>query len=92
MDLAARYGGEELAVVLASTGSVGARLAGEKVRRRIAQLRAGVPVTASIGVATYRAGDPRTHAEVVRAADEALYRAKRAGRDRVAIAPLPGSP
>ncbi len=92
VDVAARYGGEELAVVLSATGSVGARTAAEKVRRRIGQLRAGVPVTASVGVATYRAGDPRGPAEVVRAADEALYRAKRAGRDRVAVAPLVGSP
>ena len=89
VDVAARYGGEEFAVVLSSTGAVGARIAGEKVRSRIARMPSPIPVTASVGVATYRAGDDVTPDRVVQAADEALYRAKRGGRDRVEIAPMP---
>lgn len=89
VDIAARYGGEEFAVVLSATGSVGARIAGEKVRSRVARMASRVDVTASVGVATYRAGDELDPASVVRAADEALYRAKRNGRDRVEIAPMP---
>ena len=90
VDVAARYGGEEFAVVLPFTGTVGARVAGEKVRSRIARMSSPVPVTASVGVATYRAGDDVPPDGVVRAADEALYRAKRGGRDRVEVAPMPG--
>ncbi|GGK18360.1 hypothetical protein GCM10010124_08700 [Pilimelia terevasa] len=80
--LVARYGGEEFAVVLSGVDPVAGLAAGEAVRRAIAQSSASVPVTASIGVASYP-GHGLSAAEVIAAADAALYRAKANGRDQV---------
>lgn len=82
-DCAARYGGEEFAVVLPETALEGAMLLAERLRRRIAlEAFDGGVVTLSIGVAQTPAtgGTPDS---LTAAADEALYRAKREGRDRV---------
>ncbi len=89
-DHAARYGGEEFVVILADTDEDGAYLVAENFRKQLRDLR--LPhggseksiVTASVGVATYATDDPRrsTH-ELITMADEALYSAKTAGRDRV---------
>ncbi|HXA27787.1 MAG TPA: diguanylate cyclase [Candidatus Angelobacter sp.] len=88
-DLAARYGGEEFVVVMANTNREEARLVAEKIRRAVADvaLRFGADaeetrVTVSIGGVAYPddTGDAR---QLLRLADDALYRAKRAGRDRV---------
>jgi diguanylate cyclase (GGDEF)-like protein len=86
-DLAARYGGDELVLVLVRTGLQGASAVAEKVRVQIEALgrRLGYPpglVTASIGVAEARPGPE--HEDVLIAADRALYRAKEMGRNRVA--------
>lgn len=88
-DLAARYGGEELALVLPHTSLDGARVAAEKVRSAIAgadwsRLSPGLKVTASLGVAEARADD--TVLTLLHRADQALYAAKQAGRDRVRAA------
>jgi len=89
-DIGCRYGGEELAVVLPeSTREVAVERA-ERIRRGIEALRlehGGRPleaVTASFGVAIHpqHAGDAEA---LLRAADEALYEAKRAGRNCVAV-------
>jgi diguanylate cyclase (GGDEF)-like protein len=89
IDAPARYGGEELAVVLPQTDSDGAAQLAERMRERIEALR--VPhvdgrdplrVTASFGVAALpENGWDRE--SLIAAADAALYRAKRAGRNRV---------
>ena len=86
-DLAARYGGDELVLVLVRTGLQGARAVAEKVRVQVEALgrRLGYPaglVTVSIGVAEARPGPE--HEDVLIAADRALYRAKELGRNRVA--------
>jgi diguanylate cyclase (GGDEF)-like protein len=91
VDIACRYGGEEFTLILPETGSeaaleCAARL-GEKVRQmRVHHLGKELPaVTVSIGIARYRGGaDDAGH--LLRRADEALYRAKREGRDRAACA------
>ncbi len=90
MDLAARMGGEELALLLPETDAVGARIVAERVRERIAGTAYRSPsgqafrVTASLGVATGRA---KVSGEaLLQAADEALYRAKDAGRNQVVLA------
>lgn len=83
----ARYGGEELAILLPGIGQAGALRIGESIRAAIAdepvlfQKRA-IRVTASLGVATWpRNGD--TPEQLIAAADTALYEAKSQGRDRV---------
>jgi len=87
-DHVARYGGEEFVVILPDTDAAGATAVAERIRATIAALMIPHPlsgagfVTASIGVATYRPrGDQ--HPEIMLAlADEALYEAKLAGRNR----------
>ena len=87
-DLAGRYGGDEFVVVLVGTGEEGAVVVAEKIRAAVEDVgkQMGYPagiVTASIGVAEYRAGEHKDE-DVLVAADRALYRAKAAGRNRVA--------
>ena len=89
-DLAARFGGEEFAVILASTDDGGAEHLAEKVRAEVERGRlvhdgARLGVTASIGVAVWP-GDGREPAALVAAADRALYAAKEGGRNRVVSA------
>jgi diguanylate cyclase (GGDEF)-like protein len=91
-DLSARLGGEEFAVLLPNTDAAGAVKIGEKVRASIASLRIVHPsatrgiVTVSIGVATGFPTDPTLDpALLLDRADQALYRAKQSGRNKVTI-------
>jgi two-component system, cell cycle response regulator len=89
VDAVGRYGGEEFVAVLPHTGEDEARLTAERVRKRIAEhvFRVGdraLQVTVSVGVASYPADDVDSASTLVKAADRALYRAKEAGRNRVA--------
>ena len=93
IDEPARSGGEEFAVVLPQTDLEGARQLAERMREEIEalgirRLDGGEPlhVTASFGVAAVPAS-ARDKETLLRAADEALYRAKRAGKNRVERAP-----
>jgi len=91
-DVAGRYGGDEFVVVLVGTGEEGARLVAEKMRATVEEVGAGMGypagfVTASIGVAQYSADNKDE--DVLVAADRALYRAKAAGRNRVATSSEP---
>ncbi len=89
IDEPARYGGEELAVVLPQTDVDGAELLAERMRQAIERLRIGrvdgkgdIAVTASFGVAAV----PTTASDkssLIASADAALYRAKRNGKNRV---------
>ena len=88
-DVPARYGGEEFVVLLRNPSPAVALDVGERVRTAVRELdlgRLGVRVvTVSVGVAVAHEGDqPIT--ELIEQADRALYRAKRAGRDRVVAA------
>lgn len=87
-DVVARYGGEEIALVLANTGEEGAAVLAERVRAAVAGLEivvagATIRCTVSVGVATSHAGDPLDTSSLLHRADVALYTAKRTGRDRV---------
>lgn len=86
-DLAARYGGEEFQVVLPETELAGALLLAERIRLSVeAMPRFGSderPITVSIGIGLYQPGTQHDLTAVLGAADEALYRAKAGGRNRV---------
>jgi len=87
IDTAARWGGEEFALILPGTDLEGAAQVAERIRAALAEREilsvdgAALHVTASFGVAT--SNPTTTVQQLVEAADEALYRAKRAGKDRV---------
>src|SRR5262249_26589570 len=91
MDLVARYGGEEFAVILPETPSPVAFDVAERIRRRIDERLFRPPegeeiirITASIGLATYP-DDARDKEQLLEHADAALYRAKRGGKNAVAV-------
>lgn len=88
-DLPARYGGEEFAVILPHTPLAGAKIAAERLRKCIEDLAVvyegkTLGVTASIGVSVLEKPErPRAGIMTIREADDALYAAKEAGRNRV---------
>lgn len=83
--IACRYGGEELAMVLPEQANDEAASVAETLRLEIETLRVdGMHVTASMGVATYSASHAQA-SDIVASADEALYRAKKAGRNCVVV-------
>jgi hypothetical protein len=93
VDTAARYGGEEIAVILPRTELINAYNVGERIRGAIAELRIttdGNPaqslrVTASFGIAAYPESKAVDGEDLVRRADRALYRAKKTGKNRVEL-------
>jgi diguanylate cyclase (GGDEF)-like protein len=88
MDAVGRYGGEEFLAVLAGVDEAEALRIAERVREQIARKAVSfeqreIPVTCSIGIALGSSADDAD--TLIRRADQALYRAKRAGRNRVDI-------
>jgi diguanylate cyclase (GGDEF)-like protein len=89
-DVAARYGGEELVVLMPETDAAQAMYVAEGIRETVAQLlipheysSASPVLTVSIGGATLPLGGNESAAALFEAVDDALYRAKEAGRNRV---------
>jgi diguanylate cyclase (GGDEF)-like protein len=91
IDQPARWGGEEFAVILPHTGLDGAARLAERLRQAIGERQIPTPdgrsvrVTASFGVAALP-GSGTTQVELTAAADDAVYRSKRAGKNRVSLA------
>lgn len=91
-DVPGRYGGEEILVILPHTDAPGALQLADRWRQAVKDARFAssdgrdIQVTVSIGVACFD-GEQGSPEELVGAADEALYRAKHGGRDRVEVAP-----
>lgn len=93
VDTAARYGGEEIAVILPRTELVNAYNVGERIRGAIAELRIttdsdssqSLRVTASFGIAAYPESKATNGEDLVARADRALYRAKATGKNRVEL-------
>lgn len=89
-DFCARFGGEEFIVILAATGHHGAMSVAERVRLAIETIglehrgnMGSSVVTMSLGVSTMIDNNVGSYEELIRQADEALYQAKREGRNRV---------
>ena len=94
-DVRCRYGGDEFLIILPDTPLIGAQQAAESVRRKMATLAmvAGgktIPVTVSIGVAEAGPAELGVTGLIDRA-DDALYQAKREGRDRCSVAGAPAA-
>ncbi|MGL6250892.1 MAG: diguanylate cyclase, partial [Billgrantia desiderata] len=95
LDLVVRYGGEEFVVLMPEASASSAFQAAERIRQGIEALaipNAGVPhsavVTISIGVAVARPTSAMPPSTLLSLADEALYQAKREGRNRCVLAQL----
>jgi diguanylate cyclase (GGDEF)-like protein len=94
-DLIARYGGEEFAILLPQTAAIHGQRLADRIRHATQEAlfhapegRAAIRITVSAGVATYPINDRILTAEdLVRTADDALYRAKESGRNRTAVDP-----
>jgi diguanylate cyclase (GGDEF)-like protein len=84
-DTVARYGGEEFAVIVPAADMAECREVAERLRHEIEQLDLVAPVTASMGLAMYPLHATDGDA-LIRAADDALYRSKHEGRNRVTVA------
>ncbi|MEN3372146.1 diguanylate cyclase [Dechloromonas sp. ZS-1] len=88
-DLVARYGGEEFAILMPYTDEAGATAVAERVVEQVRRLglahaasEAASHVTVSLGVVTLLPEEQHSSADLLKAADQALYAAKHAGRDR----------
>jgi diguanylate cyclase (GGDEF)-like protein len=86
INVVSRYGGDEFAILLVETSKAGARLYADRIRQVIGSypFSHGKQITASLGVASVPDDEAATAEDLFRAADEALYAAKRAGKNQVA--------
>lgn len=87
-DIPARYGGDEFSAILIQTTAEGGFVLAERIRKKVAMLQVSygdqrLSVTVSIGVCQYRAS--MTRAKLIEYADQAMYRAKTRGRNRVEL-------
>ncbi|MCD4687867.1 MAG: diguanylate cyclase [Desulfuromonadaceae bacterium] len=88
-DTVCRYGGEEFAIILPETPRSHAQMVAERIRRKVSVLDLGFAVTASIGINCAERPEGLVPKVLIAGADEALYAAKRNGRNRCEIAGKP---
>jgi diguanylate cyclase (GGDEF)-like protein len=86
INVVSRYGGDEFAVLLVETSKAGARLYADRIREVVAKypFSHGKVITASFGVASLPDDEAATAEDLFRSADDALYAAKRGGKNQVA--------
>ncbi len=90
-DIVSRYGGEEFTIILPETGINSARILAQRIRRGIEQMHITyddrkIPVTISCGIASTEVVNGNiTRTELIERSDQALYRAKKSGRNRVEV-------
>ena len=92
IDTGARFGGDEFVVLLPETDPTGGWVLAEKIRQGVAEAELAVdgvpiPTSVSVGIVTYPQ-DGQTVRALLECADAAMYRSKRAGRDRVSGVPV----
>jgi len=92
-DFVGRYGGEEFVVCLPGGDGIQGQLVAERMRKRVEEMKITLPnssqsvqITASFGVASFRIGSEETVDSLIKRVDEAMYRAKHEGRNRVCVA------
>lgn len=90
-DVVARYGGEEFVILMPQTTAQGAMAEAERIRECVKKchfksLKKDQRLTVSIGISTYPHEKIHSHDDLISMADEALFAAKRKGRDRIAVA------
>lgn len=90
-DMVARVGGEEFALLLTDLSEADALHVAESLRELVSQITTPCTLTASLGVCWFEPLQVRSADDLYWAADEALYRAKRGGRNRVEVAPSSAS-
>lgn len=89
IDLVARYGGEEFCILLPETNKTGAYAVGERIRKAVEEQRIkaydeSIKMTISMGISVFP-GDSSNIEELIEKADEALYKAKEEGRNKVCL-------
>ncbi|OQA92294.1 MAG: Response regulator PleD [Elusimicrobia bacterium ADurb.Bin231] len=89
-DILARYGGEEIAIILPETDGSAAAAIAEKIRSKIEEYvfefkRKNLKITVSVGVSEWSIENPVDTATLIAWADEALFQAKQEGRNRIAV-------
>ena len=93
-DTGARWGGDEFTVLAPNTDRAAAMIFAERIRVRLSQHVASWPLTASIGIATIDpadSGNSHDPSTLMRAADDAMYEAKRRGKNAVVAADKNGA-
>ncbi len=93
-DVFARYGGEEFAVICRGSDATQAMVVGERMRKAVEAFKflydgANIPVTISVGVSVLPDPDVKDANELISRADQALYKSKHGGRNRVTLFKTP---
>jgi diguanylate cyclase (GGDEF)-like protein len=90
INVVARFGGDEFVVLLVETSKTGARLYADRIRQILSAhaFPHGKPITASFGISSLPDDEASTSEELIKLADEALYVAKRAGKNQVGSMPI----